>query len=94
NIIASAKNGVEAVNIFKNLSQKPDFILMDYIMPFKNGIEATEEILKLDPKAKIIIMSSDFSAKEKALSAGAICFSEKVLPFKTFLNKIKSKICP
>jgi DNA-binding NarL/FixJ family response regulator len=67
---------------------------MDYIMPLKNGIEATEEILKIDPKAKIIIMSSDYSAKEKALSAGAVCFSEKIFPFKTFINRIKSEICP
>ena len=46
-----------------------------------------------DNNAKIIIMSSDRSAKNKALSAGAVSFREKSLPFSSFINDIKKDIC-
>ena len=31
---------------------------MDIVMPFKSGIEATREIIKFDPAAKIIMCSA------------------------------------
>ncbi|MFX0071824.1 MAG: response regulator [Candidatus Hermodarchaeota archaeon] len=92
-IVASAKNGIEAINMYNTLSPKPDLILMDYQMPGINGADTTKEILKIDNNAKIIIMSSDKSAKNNALSAGAVSFREKSLPFSSFINDIKRDIC-
>ena len=82
NVIDIAKNGEEAVIKFQKFIIKPDFIIMDYHMPCKNGIEATKAILKIDKTAKIIIVSGDSSIKEIALTTGAICFMEK--PFNIF----------
>ena len=87
-VIALAKNGQEAVNIFKELQDKPDIILMDHRMPIKNGLEATKEILKINNNSKIIFASADSSIKDEAISIGATSFKNK--PFT--LNKLIQNI--
>lgn len=49
---ASGKEAVEKIN-----SILPDVILMDITMPDMNGLVATEQILKKNKKARIIILS-------------------------------------
>lgn len=73
-VVAEAENGVEGVQ--KALDLRPDAILMDVVMPEMDGIEATKEILKQWPKAKIIILTS-FIDDEKvypAIEAGAASY--------------------
>lgn len=55
-VIAEAANGEEAVEKYKEYS--PDLVTMDIIMPVLGGIDATREILKIDPKAAILIVST------------------------------------
>ena len=38
-VVASAFNGVEAVNKFRDMEERPDLVLMDHRMPVKNGLE-------------------------------------------------------
>ena len=47
-VVGEAANGLEAVEKYKEL--KPDLTTMDIVMPFKSGIEATREIIKVDAK--------------------------------------------
>ena len=54
-IIGEAANGLELLEILKD--NVVDIILMDINMPKMNGIEATSEALKIDPKLKIIVLS-------------------------------------
>ena len=61
-----AKNGREAVEICKN--NQVDIIFMDIMMPVMNGIDATREILSINPKANIYIVSS-YQSFEMAKSA-------------------------
>jgi two-component system chemotaxis response regulator CheY len=79
-VIATATNGAEAVEVYKTLPVRPDVIVMDHRMPIKNGIEATKEILEIDKNSTIIFASADSSVKELALSIGAKRFELK--PFK------------
>lgn len=70
-VIAEASNGEEAVAKFRESS--PALVLMDIYMPVKGGIEATQEILSIDPSARVLICSgtgydSDIDA---ALQIGA-----------------------
>ncbi|HMK45351.1 MAG TPA: response regulator [Methanocella sp.] len=72
-----AYDGVEAVKLYIECTPRPHAILMDYRLPIMNGVEATREILKFDPEAKIIFLSADVSVENEALAAGAIIFLKK-----------------
>ena len=70
-VIGEARNGIEAIKLAREL--KPDVILMDLMMPKKNGVQATLEILAENPEAKILILTTFGTADEvrQALNAGA-----------------------
>ncbi len=87
-VIGCAFDGNEAVLKFKNFLARPDLIIMDHRMPFKNGIDTMKEILEIDPNMKIIFASADNQIRDTALKAGAISFQEK--PFS--IIKLKEKI--
>ena len=72
-----ATDGKESIEKYAQLNPKPDVVLMDQRMPVMNGIEATIEILKIDPKAKVLFVSADPSIMKKALEVGAKGFVEK-----------------
>jgi DNA-binding NarL/FixJ family response regulator len=69
-LIAEAGSGAEAVEAFGKF--RPDVTLMDLRMPGMDGIEATKEIRKIDPEAKIIALTSYDGDQEiyRALEAG------------------------
>ena len=71
-VIGEAKNGIEAIRLAREL--KPDVILMDLMMPKKNGVQATLEILEENPEAKILILTTFGTADEvrQVLDAGAL----------------------
>ncbi|MDP4160886.1 MAG: response regulator [Bacillota bacterium] len=78
--IVEAENGRQAVELFK--LNKPDITLMDITMPELDGLAALEEILAIDPTAKVIMCSA--IAQEtmvlEALKRGAVDFVVK--PFR------------
>lgn len=78
--IVEAENGRQAVEYFK--LNKPDITLMDITMPELDGLAALEEILLIDPLAKVIMCSA--VAQEvmvtEALKRGAVDFVIK--PFR------------
>ena len=70
-VVAEAANGREAVEQFRR--HKPDVTLMDLNMPVMNGIDATTEIKRLVPNARVLVLttySGDMQAA-RALMAGA-----------------------
>ena len=87
-VIGKAKNGQEAVEMYRSFSKKPDVILMDHRMPIKSGIEASKEILKFDRKAKIIIASGDNTIKEISMSIGISSFINKPMSNQKLVNEI------
>ncbi len=46
----------EALDVY--LEERPDLVLMDIIMPFVDGIEVSEEIIGLDPNARITLVTA------------------------------------
>ncbi len=65
-VIGEAADGEEAA--FKARILKPDVILMDLVMPRKDGIEAIIEIKREDPETRILVLTS-FAEDKKILSA-------------------------
>jgi len=70
-------DGEDAVQNF--VSDTPDYVLMDVEMKKMNGFEATNLILKKNPSAKVIIMTSNNSSyfRDKAKEANSIGFVAK-----------------
>lgn len=69
-VAGEAASGREAVEAFRSL--QPEVVLMDLRMPEMDGIEATRQIRKLNPEAKIIALTSYDGDQEiyRALEAG------------------------
>jgi two-component system, NarL family, response regulator LiaR len=65
-LVAEASDGVQAV--MKAHALKPDVILLDMLMPRKDGLEALVEIKKDWAEAHVIVLTS-FSDDEKVFSA-------------------------
>jgi two-component system, chemotaxis family, chemotaxis protein CheY len=95
NVIASeAANGNEALREYGRL--RPDFVLMDIVMPGLEGVETVKRICSEDPGARVIMVSS-VSYKEKvaeAMSAGAKCFIPKPVTTDELRRAIKSVLSP
>ncbi len=74
-IAGEAVNGEDAVR--KALKLRPDIVVMDIVMPKKDGVAATEDILAAAPDTKVLILttfgtSDDISRALKAGATGAI----------------------
>lgn len=70
-VVGEAKNGIEVLQLAK--ANSPDVVLMDLMMPQKDGIEATTELTKTLPKTKVLILTSVTVSDSiaRSLDAGA-----------------------
>ena len=89
-VIGEADSGESAVQQAREL--RPDVILMDILMPHKDGAEATIEILKENPNAKILVLTSAVSADAiaRALAAGASGALLKNIDYGDLVNTIRT----
>ena len=89
--VLSAKNGLEAVEIFKQ--QKPDIVLLDALMPEMDGFDAARQIKELagDELVPIIFLTSlqDTESLVHCLDAGGDDFLSK--PYNRVILKAKIK---
>lgn len=76
-VIAEAEDGVDAIAAYKR--NRPDLVLMDIQMARMNGLEATREILRMDPHASVVLISmkADPEYSQIADEMGAIGFMAK-----------------
>jgi two-component system chemotaxis response regulator CheY len=90
-VIGEAFDGLEAIERFKELS--PTYITIDLEMPNMNGIDASKEILSIDPNVKIVLITSIINKKElvSALKVGIKNILQKPITvddLKRVINKI------
>ncbi|MFT7619777.1 MAG: PAS domain S-box-containing protein [Planctomycetota bacterium] len=55
--VTLAKDGVDAVALFREDPSRFDFVLLDLTMPKMDGAQVFDEMKELDPEAKIILVS-------------------------------------
>ena len=55
-IIGQASDGIEALEIVRD--EMPEVITLDITMPEMDGIACLEEIIKIHPKAKVMIITA------------------------------------
>ncbi len=92
-VVGEASNGREAIARFRELN--PELVTMDIVMPQLDGIEATREILKVDPAAVIVMCSAmgQEALVVESISAGAKDFIVK--PFTTDrVLQVLAKVLP
>ena len=77
-VVGVAMDGVEAVKAASELS--PDLIVMDVMMPKKDGVEACREIMESRPETRVIMLtaSTEANAVIEAVAAGAASYLQKV----------------
>jgi NarL family two-component system response regulator LiaR len=88
--VGEAENGEEAIHLAEKL--KPDIVLLDLVMPVRDGISAIEPIKKVNPDGKIIVLTS-FSEDDKvfpAIEKGALGYLIKDSPPRELLAAIRA----
>jgi DNA-binding NarL/FixJ family response regulator len=70
-VVGEAENGRDAVQFTKRL--KPHLVVMDIGLPGLNGVETTQEILRLHPDCRVVVLSQydDENSVVGAIRAGA-----------------------
>jgi DNA-binding NarL/FixJ family response regulator len=70
-VAAEASTGREAVDVAKRL--QPDIVVMDLSLPELNGLDATQQILKVSPRTEVLVLTMHHSEElaRKVLQAGA-----------------------
>jgi len=70
-VVGMAGNGKEALEIFRE--KKPNYVTLDITMPEIDGLTVLDEMLKLEPATKVIIVTalSDKDTGLKAIELGA-----------------------
>ena len=88
-VVGQARDGVEAVKAASELS--PDLIVMDVMMPKKDGVEACREIMESLPETRVIMLtaSTEANAVIEAVAAGATGYLQKVVGMDHVLGMMK-----
>lgn len=88
--IGHARNGLEAIKLYKEL--KPDIVCMDMNMPVMDGMTALRTLIALDKEARIVMITSLGGVGDKfteALKLGARNVISKPFETDTVLNILR-----
>lgn len=77
--VIAAEDGLRAVELYGKEKNNISLVILDLIMPKMGGTQCLRELLKIDPKTKVIIATgySDASNRDEFIGAGAKGFVGK-----------------
>ena len=93
-IVATAVDGKEGVDKYKELYPNVDIVTMDITMPRMDGITALEQIMAFDKDARVVMVSALGKEElvKKSLMLGAKNYIVKPLDRKKVLERISAAI--
>ena len=93
-IVATAADGKEGVDKYKELCPNVDIVTMDITMPRMDGITALEQIMAFDKNARVVMVSALGKEElvKKSLLLGAKNYIIKPLDRKKFLERIGASL--
>ena len=76
-VVGQARDGREAVEVAGRL--KPDVIIMDVIMPVKDGVDACREVMAAVPETRVLVLTASTNDQTviDAIAAGATGYLQK-----------------
>jgi len=89
-IIGSAENGREGVELFKKLHSGLDIVTLDITMPELDGLEVLKQIRALDPNPAVIMVTAIGTAEavKEAIKLGAKGYIVKPLDREKVIERI------
>ena len=93
-IVATAQDGKEGVDKYKELCPNVDLVTMDITMPRMDGITALEQIVAFDKNARVVMVSGLGKEElvKKSLLTGAKNYIVKPLDRKKVLERISAAL--
>lgn len=91
-VFQGVSTGEEAIEILRD--EKPDLVLLDITLPGKSGLETLEDLMKIDPSLKIIMVSAQAQKLfiMQALKAGALDYVTKPMNREKLLGAIQKAL--
>ncbi len=87
-----AKDGIEALRIYRQMGKKIALILLDYFLPVMDGDAVFDELKAIDPKVQVVL-SSGFGEQAKLgsmLARGLRGFIPKPYTHEKLIEQIRS----
>jgi len=89
-VIFTANDGQQAIDYYvDNNNLRPDLIILDHRMPGKDGVATLKELMEIDGAVKVVFVSADESARNEALTIGAVDYLVKPFSVKAILTLIE-----
>ncbi|MBI5249288.1 MAG: response regulator, partial [Desulfomonile tiedjei] len=88
--VLTAANGCDALQVYNTGKDKISLVILDLIMPEMGGKQCLEELMKIDPKPKILV-ASGYTGEESPSAAvdGACGFIRKPFKVKELLRDVR-----
>ena len=90
--VITARDGFQAIEIYRKLKDQIALIILDFTMPVMDGADVFEELLQINPKVPVVL-SSGFAEQERLrnmLSRGLRGFIPKPYTQQKLLTQIRS----
>ena len=90
--VVEAVDGAQALEVYQQV--RPDAVLLDITMPVMDGLAALKEILKLDPNAKVAMVTAmgQQSMVMDAIKSGAKDFVVKPFDAERVMAAVKKLV--
>jgi len=90
--VIEAANGEEALQLYEELEEKPALIILDHLMPKKNGLEVTQELLERYSHRNILIITGHPNVEVDCFAEQSIKLKLKPISVDEFLTEIRGMV--